>query len=57
MIDCQREEHFYIWSITIAIFVSLSAKNMVYPRLAAITDFKETAQTDDKKKTEAKQQV
>ena len=54
MIDYQREDHFYIWSITICIFVSLSAKNMVYPRLAAITDFKDTAPTDDKKKKEAK---
>lgn len=51
MIDYQRADHFYIWTITICIFVTLSAKNMVYPRLQAITDFKGKAQTKTKTDT------
>ena len=39
LVDYKSVDHFYLWAITMFIFIFLSAKNMVYPRLKTISSF------------------
>ena len=39
VIDYNSLDHFYIWTATIFIFVSLSAYYLVYPKLKALSEF------------------